>query len=182
MATVVKGEPGGIPTAEATIKPPGPPPSSPDMVVPLMSDSPTIAATPYPFYSTGSPVEDNSFRAALTSHSAASIERNTDSQFAAGRDLQLVRDVAAGTKDAEIRALEVKADLLAEIKDHERRSVERDNAVQKELSAIRAEHLAQGTAAMARELVRAEADARQGKLEAALAAILAKLPTPTPTP
>lgn len=146
----------------------------------LMTDQ-NITATPYPFYATGGQTDD-SFKAALISHQGASIERNQDAQFSAGRDAQLARDVAAGTKDAEIRALEVKADLLAEIKDHERRSVERDAVVREQLAAIRMEHVAQESARVSRELAKVEADSRQAKTDATLAAILAKLSTPTPTP
>lgn len=148
----------------------------------IMADNnANFAASPYPVYNLGGNGDDDSLQqAVLTSHVGASVERNQDAQFVANRDFILSRDVVGGAKDAEIRALEVKADLLAEIKDHERRSVERDNAVQRELALIRAEHAAQGTAVMSRELARVEADARQAKTDAVLAAILAKLTPPTP--
>jgi hypothetical protein len=147
---------------------------------PTMADNgQNIVATPYPFYATGGNDDgDDAFKAALISHQGASIERNQDAQFSASRDLQQAVRTVEGTKDAELRALECRAALLAEIKDHERRSVERDTAVKVELMALRAEHAAQDAARTARELAKVEADGRQAKTDAVLAAILAKLTPP----
>ena len=141
-----------------------------------MADS-NFAATPYPTYNLGDTGDDGRVQSAvLTAATAASIERNTDARFQALDSREIQRDVLAGTKDAQITALECRAALLAEIKDHERRSVERDNAVQKELALIRAEHAAQNVASMARELAKVEADARAATANSLLEKILAKLP------
>ncbi len=142
--------------------------TTPDPVLPYdMSDSQNITATPYPFYATGGDSADDSFRAALTSHSAASVERNQDSQFAAARSQAVHRDVEASKKETII----AKTDVLVAQKDHERRDVERWAEIKTELAVLRAE-------ATGRELARVQvelADAKNARNADVLLAIAKKL-------
>ncbi|HKB35074.1 MAG TPA: hypothetical protein VKD72_01385 [Gemmataceae bacterium] len=85
--------------------------------------------------------DGDSHRAVLVSHSAASVERNQDAQFSAGRDLQLTREVVGGTKDARIESLTNRYELATAIKDLEIRQLERDAGIRAELAAMRAEGL-----------------------------------------
>lgn len=122
-----------------------------------------ITATPYPFYATGGN-DDDSFRAVLTSHAGASVERNQDAQFSASRDLLLCRDVVAGAKDGQLEALRNRFELSTQIKDSEIRALERHNEVNEKLARIEA-------SAAAREIV----SLRDGATARALDAIAKKL-------
>lgn len=136
-----------------------------------MADNPTVVATPYPTYMSGGN-DDDSFRAALISHSGASVERNQDAQFSAQRDQNLTRDV---NRNAE-RTAQAKYDLAVQSKDAEIRSADRHAETQKELAALRAEMQADRIATLRADLAESKASARQDKTESLLAAILAKLP------
>lgn len=136
-----------------------------------MADNPTVVATPYPTYMTGGD-DDDSFRAALISHSGASVERNQDAQFAAQRDQNLTRDV---NRNAE-RTAQAKYDLAVQTKDAEIRAADRHNETLKELAALRAEMNADRIATLRVELSESKASARQDRTESLLAGILAKLP------
>lgn len=141
-------------------------PASSENIEDTMSDQ-NITATPYPFYATGN--DDDSFKATLASHVGASVERNQDAQFAAVRDQFVHRDVVGGTKDARIESLEAKFEIASQLKDSEIRNQDR-------LARIEALLVGQNTAQLSRELADVKADGRNGKLEALLAAIVAKLP------
>lgn len=100
-----------------------------------MSDSPTVVATPYPTYMQGGNNDDDSFRAALTAHGQASIERNQDAQFGAVRSQLVHRDVLGAQFENERSA----------------RAAERESArhyadIKAELAAIRSEGLAREVA------------------------------------
>lgn len=137
------------------------------------SNGPSIVATPYPTYISpgGDDGDDDSFRAALVSHSAASVERNQDSQFAAARSQSVHRDVVDGKRET----AQAKYDLTVQAKDAEVRNADRFAEVKAELAAIR-EKMDAGTVAQLRaDLAKNEADSRSAKTDALLAAILAKL-------
>jgi hypothetical protein len=135
-----------------------------------MADNQNISATPYPFYATGGN-DDDSFRAALTSHASASVERNQDSQFSAGRDQLVHRDVVAYAKDAVNASTEAKYELTTALKDAEIRNVDRFSEL-KDLIRGQAER----DLAEARAELRAErAAAASNDMAKTLAAILAKL-------
>lgn len=136
-----------------------------------MSDSQNITATPYPFYATGGN-DDDSFRAALTSHASASVERNQDAQFASASRQALHRDVESTKRET----AQAKYDLAVLSKDAEVRNADRFGEVRAELAALR-EKLDAGAIAQLRvELSESKAEARASKQESLLAAILAKLP------
>jgi hypothetical protein len=111
-----------------------------------MADSPNTFFSPYPgtLSQTGD-TGDDAYRAALVSHSAASVERNQDAQFSAGRAQAIHRDVEAGKlvtrhaqfetergdRQAERESARQYADLKAEL------AAMRAEAVQRELVALR---------------------------------------------
>lgn len=134
-----------------------------------MSDQ-NITATPYPFYATGND-EDDSFKAALTSHAGASIERNQDSQFAAARSQLVHRDVQDGKRET----VQAKFDSVVAQKDAEIRAVERFAELKAELAVIRAEGLNRDVAQLRAELVESKASARDSATAAVLAAIAKKI-------
>lgn len=120
---------------------------------------------------TGDEGAKHAYAATLTAHAAGSVERNQDAQFSASRDLLMCRDIVAGTKDAEKTALVNRYEIAVQLKDSEIRHSER-------LSRIESLLAGQQAAQLSRELAEVKADARNGKLESLLAAIVAKLPTP----
>lgn len=130
-----------------------------------------ITATPYPFYATGGN-DDDSFRATLTSHASASVERNQDAQFSAARTQAVHRDVEATKRET----VQAKYDVTVNQKDAEIRSVERFAEIKAELAALRADNAQRDIANLRAELADGKADARASKAESLLAAILAKLP------
>jgi hypothetical protein len=136
-----------------------------------MADNPTVVATPYPTYMSGGN-DDDSFRAALISHSGASVERNQDAGFDSLRQQLTNRDV----KDASRETAQAKYDLAVQTKDAEIRASDRFNEISKELAALRAETQANTIAQLRVELSESRADGRQQKTESLLSAILAKLP------
>ena len=127
-----------------------------------MADS-NFAATPYPTYNLGGD-DDSVQHAILTSHAGASVERNQDAGFSAGRSQLVHRDVVAGGKDARIETLELKFELANQVKNAEIRNAERFSEL-KELILGQA----------ARDLAEARADLRAAKQESMLSAILEKL-------
>jgi hypothetical protein len=136
------------------------------------SNSPSIVATPYPTYiSPGGDDDDDSFRAALVSHSAASVERNQDSQFAAARSQAVHRDVQDGKRET----VQTKYDLAVQGKDAEIRNSDRFAEVSKELAVLRAEMNAREVAQLRVDLAESKAEGRQAQTDAMLKAILAKL-------
>jgi hypothetical protein len=137
------------------------------------SNSPAIVATPYPTYISpgGDDDSDETYKAALISHSAASVERNQDSQFAAARSQLVHRDVQSARRDT----VEAKFDLVVAQKDGELRALERFSAIEKELAALRAEGLARDVSSLRAELGESRASARQDGLMSVLGQILAKL-------
>ena len=138
-----------------------------------MSDNPTVVATPYPTYMTGGN-DDDSYRAALVSHSSASVERNQDASFA-----HLSRQHLQGrASDGRRESVETKYEVVIAQKDAEIRALERFAELKVDLAQIRAEGVARDSAALARELSDAKASAHQDKTAQLLAAILAKLSTP----
>lgn len=138
----------------------------------MADNSPSIVATPYPTYISPSGDDDDSFRAALTSHAAASVERNQDAQFSASRDQAVHRDVVAFAKDAVNSSTETKYELATQLKDAEIRNVDRFSEL-KDLIRGQAER----DLAEARAELRAErASSANADIAKTLAAILAKLP------
>ena len=131
-----------------------------------MADAQNITATPYPFYATGGN-DDDSFRAALTSHASASVERNQDSQFAAARSQAVHRDVEASKRET----VQAKYDLSVQQKDGEIRAVERFADIKAELAALRAEMTSRELSRVSVEL----ADAKNARQADVLAAIAKKL-------
>lgn len=115
--------------------------------------------------------DDDSFRAALTSHAGASVERNQDSQFAALRS-QLVQSEVGYNREATLQA---KYDSVVAQKDAEIRQSERFAGIEKELAVIRAEALSRDVSALSRELADVKAGRSSDALSATLAAILAKV-------
>jgi hypothetical protein len=136
-----------------------------------MADGQNITATPYPFYATGGD-DDDSYRAALTSHASASVERNQDSQFAAARSQAVHRDVQDGKRET----AQAKYDLAVQAKDAEIRNADRFSEVKAELAALREKMDGQAIAQLRVDLSETKASARADKQESLLAAILAKLP------
>ncbi len=132
-----------------------------------MADS-NFAATPYPTYNLGGD-DDSVQHAVLTCHAGASIERNQDSQFSASRDQFTHRDVVAGTGKAREAALINRYELAVQLKDSEIRQTERLARIESKLEGMQ-------FATLTRELGESKADARQGRLENVLEAILKKLP------
>jgi hypothetical protein len=134
-----------------------------------MSDQ-NITATPYPFYATGDN-DDDSFRAALTSHASASVERNQDSQFAAARSQAVHRDVESSKRET----VQAKYDVTVNQKDAEIRSVERFAEIKAELAAMRAENLQRDVAQLRADLAEGKAAARAAASDAVLQAIAKKI-------
>lgn len=127
-----------------------------------MSDnSPVVAATPYPFYSSGGN-DDNADRAVLISHTGASVERNQDAGFSALRSQLVHRDVEQGKRET----VQAKFDLAIAQKDFEIRAADRHSELKAELAALRAEGLG-------REIAGLRAEATASKMDAVLAAIKA---------
>jgi hypothetical protein len=138
----------------------------------MADNSPSIVATPYPTYISPGGDDDDSFRAQLVSHSAASVERNQDAQFASASRQALHRDIESGKRET----TQAKYDLAVQAKDGEIRAAERFAEVKSELAALNAK-LDAGTIAQLRaDLAEGKADSRQAKTDSLLAAILAKLP------
>lgn len=133
-----------------------------------MANDANFAATPYPTYNLGGDNEAVQ-SGLLVSHSAASVERNQDAQFDAGRTQFVHRDVVGVAKDSQLTTLETKFDLAVHAKDAERRH-------SRDLAEIKAMIQGQQIAVLTKDLSEAKADARNGLLEAALNKILAKLP------
>jgi hypothetical protein len=127
-----------------------------------MADSnPVVAATPYPFYATGQDSGDDSFQAALVSHSGASVERNQDAQFGALRTQHVHRDVEAGKRET----VQAKFDLVVAQKDAEIRNADRFASIEKQLAGMKADALQRDIGQL-----------REDKLMGVLDRILAKLP------
>ena len=133
-----------------------------------MANDANFAATPYPTYNLGGD-DDSVQQAVLVGHSASSIERNQDSQFAAQRSQFVHRDVVGGTKDSQIKTLETKFDLAIHAKDAERRH-------SRDLAEIKAMLQGQQVAVLTKELAESKADGRNNDLMSVLNKILAKLP------
>lgn len=131
-----------------------------------MSDNATVVATPYPTYMTGGD-DDDSFRAALTSHAGASVERNQDAQFSAVRSQFVHRDVVAGAKDGQLEALRNRYELTAQIKDAEIRALERHAEMNEKLARLEEK-------ATSREISQLRAEA-QGSVNAQILKLLEKL-------
>jgi hypothetical protein len=109
-----------------------------------MSDnSPVVAATPYPFYSTGGQ-DDNVDRAVLISHTGASVERNQDAGFSALRSQLVHRDVEQGKRET----VQAKFDLAIAQKDFEIRAADRHSELKAELAVLRAEGLGREIASL----------------------------------
>ncbi len=130
----------------------------------MADNSPSIVATPYPTYISPSGDDDDSYRAALTSHASASVERNQDSQFAAARSQAIHRDVVDKSAEAKFEA------VVAQ-KDAEIRASDRFAEVKAELAALRAEGLQRDVRGLERQLDQKNQD----ETKSMLAAILAKL-------
>ncbi len=135
-----------------------------------MADNQNISATPYPFYATGGN-DDDSFRAALTSHVGASVERNQDAGFASLRSQATHRDVVALNKDGVVATADVKFELANQVKDSEIRAVARFSELKDLIHAQAARDLAEAKADLREQRVSAQND----KIAATLAAILTKL-------
>jgi hypothetical protein len=134
-----------------------------------MADA-NFAATPYPTYNLGG--DDH---ALLTSHAGASIERNQDAQFSAGRDRALTENVFATSKDNAVIALENRVDI-------ERRSAVSDRhrdrqfaELKTELAVMRAEATQRELLALRADLAETKASARDSATAVVLARIAAKL-------
>lgn len=138
----------------------------------MADNSPSIVATPYPTYISPSGDDDDSFRAALTSHAAASVERNQDSQFAAARSQAIHRDVESGKRET----AQAKYDVVVQVKDAEVRAADRFAEVKSELAALREKMDGAAIAQLRSDLAETKAEGRSAKTESLLAAILAKLP------
>lgn len=106
-----------------------------------------ITATPYPFYATGGNDNGEAFKAALTSHVGASVERNQDAQFSAGRDLAVTRDVVAQAKDVAVAVLENRVEMTRLHGD-----------LKAELAAVRAEALQRDLASLRDASIKAQND------------------------
>lgn len=125
-----------------------------------MSDnSPVVAATPYPFYSTGGQ-DDNVDRAVLISHTGASVERNQDAGMSALRSQLVHRDVESGKRET----VQAKFDVAIAQKDFEIRAADRHSELKAELAALRAEGLT-------REIAGLRQSATDGKLTDILSAL-----------
>lgn len=91
--------------------------------VPMSDSNPNTFFSPYPgTLSQSGGTNDDSFRAALLSHSAGSIERNQDAQFSSGRDQLVNRDVLdnrfhaeRSARDSDLRHALQFAELKAEL-------------------------------------------------------------------
>lgn len=128
-----------------------------------MSDnSPIVAATPYPFYSTGGQDNTSADRAVLISHTGASVERNQDAGLSALRSQLVHRDVEQGKRET----VQAKFDLALAQKDFEIRAADRHSELKAELAALRAEGLT-------REIAGLRADASGKALADVLAAVKA---------
>lgn len=133
-----------------------------------MANDTNFAASPYPVYNMGNGDDDSVQQSLLVSHSAASIERNQDSNFGAGRQQFTHRDVLASGKDGQVTTLVTKHDLTVHLKDSERRQAER-------LARIEAKLDNQQIMTLSAQLAESKADARNATLEQALTAILKKI-------
>lgn len=87
------------------------------------SPSPNTFFSPFPGMLSQQGEQDDSFRAALTAHSAASIERNQDAQFSSSRDQLVTRDVIdnrfhaeRSARDSDLRHALQFAELKAELR------------------------------------------------------------------
>lgn len=111
--------------------------------------------------------DKHAYAATLTAHAAASVERNQDSQFSAGRDLGIAREVVAGTKDARIESLANRYEITVQVKDSEIRALERHNELNEKLARLEA-------SATAREISQLRAEAQRSQFDAQ-GAVLAQL-------
>ena len=140
-----------------------------------MADSnPTVVATPYPTYMTGGG-EDDSFRAALTSHAGASVERNQDAQFSAGRDRAITENVFATSKDNAVITLENRFEVERSARVSDRHRDRQFAELKAELASMRAEAAQRDLAALRADLAETKASARASASDAILARIAAKL-------
>lgn len=171
MAAVTKDEPGGIPVS--VVIPPGHtlPPPIPE--TPIMADA-NFAATPYPVYNTGGD-DDSVQHAILTSHTGASVERNQDAQFAAGRDRALTADVYGTSKDNAIVSLENRVEVERSARVSDRHRDRQFAELKSELAAMRAEGAAREIASLRADLGETKATARAEKAESLLARLVTKL-------
>lgn len=136
----------------------------------IMADNPTVVTTPYPTIMSGGS-DDDSFRAALISHSGASVERNQDSQFSANRDLKLTADVGVNRK-------EIVENRFESVKDSKRDALQQaynHAEVKAELAALRAEMQAQTIATLRADIAETRAAAREASQISLLTRLVTKL-------
>jgi hypothetical protein len=148
----------------------------PESAYPTMADSnngPSIVATPYPTYISpgGDDDGDDAFKAALISHSGASVERNQDAQFAAAGQQRLLK----GQADLEREVVQAKFDNERGDRANERERARQFAELKSELAALRAEQNAKEVASLRAELAESKASARSAATDAMLVAIAKKL-------
>lgn len=140
-----------------------------------MADSNSnFAATPYPMYNVGG----NDAAATgdlLTAHAGASIERNQDAQFSAGRDRALTENVLATSKDNAIVGLENRVAVEARAAVSDRHRDRQFSDLRAELVAMRAEAHARDVVSLRAELADAKAAARNDQLTGILNRLAVKL-------
>ncbi len=138
-----------------------------------MADSNPTVFSSYPgILSTGSGHDsDDAHRAALVSHSAASVERNQDSHFAAAGQQRLLQDVADNRRET----VQAKFDAERGDRASERESARQFAELKAELAVLRAEATAREVVSLRAELAEARASSRGAAADAVLARIAAKL-------
>ena len=123
----------------------------------MADNSSNFAASPYPVYNLGGVDDDSVQHAILTSHAGASVERNQDAQFAAGRSRALTADVFGTSKDDAVITLENRVEL-------ERRAAVSDRHRDRQFAELKAELAGMRAEAMQRELVALRAEKTDGIL------------------
>ena len=136
-----------------------------------MADSPTIVTTPYPSIVTGGEDGDDAFRAALISHSGASVERNQDAQFAAAGQQRLLGQLATNRKET----IEAKFDAERGDRQNERERARQFAELKAELAAMRAEANAKEVVALRAEVAEVRANARGEAMSSLLTRLVTKL-------
>lgn len=136
----------------------------------IMADNGTFFS-PYPGTFSQGNDGDDAHKAVLVSHSAASVERNQDSQFAAAGQQRLLSEVAYNRESA----LEAKFDAERGDRQQERESARQFAELKAELAVLRAEAGAREVVALRAELAEARSAARSDSTAAMLAQILSKI-------
>ena len=131
----------------------------------------TVAATPYPFYSTPAGDDDSVQQAVLTSHVGAAVERNQGDGFASLRAQFVHRDVESSKRET----TQAKFDLAVAQKDAEIRNADRFGEIRAELASLHSKIDGNTIAVLRADLSDSKQDARNSALTSVLERILEKL-------